>query len=157
MCRPSSLHVCRIWKALTSNYGQKMPVDWKQSRTRSLYISTFNLEEPPVGDVPRPFSFPAPVSPHPQHQLAQLSNRHCAQDLSSMIKLLPLCPWIEKGGFCRGAVGRGGAEGAAGHALHHRPLSGRGAPRHSRAGAGQLRSLVSCSVDVLRCLAALRR
>ncbi|MEQ2286763.1 Fasciculation and elongation protein zeta-2 [Ameca splendens] len=36
-----------IWKALASNYGQVMPVDWKQSRTRSLYISTFNLEERP--------------------------------------------------------------------------------------------------------------
>uniref|UniRef100_A0A3Q2QQ74 Fasciculation and elongation protein zeta 2a n=1 Tax=Fundulus heteroclitus TaxID=8078 RepID=A0A3Q2QQ74_FUNHE len=36
-----------IWKALASNYGQVMPVDWKRSRTRSLYISTFNLEERP--------------------------------------------------------------------------------------------------------------
>uniref|UniRef100_A0A3B3V1J8 Uncharacterized protein n=1 Tax=Poecilia latipinna TaxID=48699 RepID=A0A3B3V1J8_9TELE len=25
-----------------------VPVDWRQSRTRSLYISTFNLEERPV-------------------------------------------------------------------------------------------------------------
>ncbi|XP_037532986.1 fasciculation and elongation protein zeta-2 isoform X2 [Nematolebias whitei] len=43
----SLLETDHIWKALTSNYGQKMPVDWKQSGTRSLYISTFNLEEQP--------------------------------------------------------------------------------------------------------------
>uniref|UniRef100_A0A3B5MD54 Uncharacterized protein n=1 Tax=Xiphophorus couchianus TaxID=32473 RepID=A0A3B5MD54_9TELE len=36
---------CRIWNALACNYGQAVPVDWRQSRTRSLYISTFNLEE----------------------------------------------------------------------------------------------------------------
>uniref|UniRef100_A0A3Q2DEA1 Fasciculation and elongation protein zeta 2a n=1 Tax=Cyprinodon variegatus TaxID=28743 RepID=A0A3Q2DEA1_CYPVA len=36
-----------IWKALASNYGQVMPVDWKRCRTRSLYISTCNLEERP--------------------------------------------------------------------------------------------------------------
>uniref|UniRef100_A0A3B5RDY7 Fasciculation and elongation protein zeta 2a n=1 Tax=Xiphophorus maculatus TaxID=8083 RepID=A0A3B5RDY7_XIPMA len=34
-----------IWNALACNYGQAVPVDWRQSRTRSLYISTFNLEE----------------------------------------------------------------------------------------------------------------
>ncbi|XP_018541795.1 fasciculation and elongation protein zeta-2 isoform X1 [Lates calcarifer] len=34
-----------IWNALTSNYGHVMPVDWKQSRTRSLHVPTFNLEE----------------------------------------------------------------------------------------------------------------
>ncbi|KAM4735138.1 fasciculation and elongation protein zeta-2 isoform 3-T3 [Anableps anableps] len=34
-----------IWSALASNYGQVMPVDWRQSRTRSLYIAAFNLEE----------------------------------------------------------------------------------------------------------------
>ncbi|CAG6015793.1 unnamed protein product [Menidia menidia] len=34
-----------IWNALTSNYGRVAPVDWSRSRTRSLYISTFNLEE----------------------------------------------------------------------------------------------------------------
>ncbi|XP_074510248.1 fasciculation and elongation protein zeta-2 isoform X2 [Sebastes fasciatus] len=37
----------QIWKALTSNYGRVMPVDWKQSRTCSLHIPTFNLEEKP--------------------------------------------------------------------------------------------------------------
>uniref|UniRef100_A0A1A7WXW1 Fasciculation and elongation protein zeta 2 (Zygin II) n=1 Tax=Iconisemion striatum TaxID=60296 RepID=A0A1A7WXW1_9TELE len=36
-----------IWNALTGNHGHVMPVDWKRSRTRSLYISTFNLEEKP--------------------------------------------------------------------------------------------------------------
>ncbi|XP_014865998.1 PREDICTED: fasciculation and elongation protein zeta-2-like isoform X4 [Poecilia mexicana] len=36
-----------IWNALACNYGQAVPVDWRQSRTRSLYISTFNLEERP--------------------------------------------------------------------------------------------------------------
>ncbi|XP_071326277.1 fasciculation and elongation protein zeta-2 isoform X1 [Trachinotus anak] len=34
-----------IWEALTSNYGHVMPVDWKQSRTCSLQIPTFNLKE----------------------------------------------------------------------------------------------------------------
>ncbi|XP_040923585.1 fasciculation and elongation protein zeta-2 isoform X2 [Betta splendens] len=34
-----------IWKALTSNYGRAMPVDWKHSRTRSLHIPAFTLEE----------------------------------------------------------------------------------------------------------------
>ncbi|XP_073341824.1 fasciculation and elongation protein zeta-2 isoform X1 [Pagrus major] len=36
-----------IWNALTSNYGRVMPVDWKQSRTRSLHTPTFNLQEKP--------------------------------------------------------------------------------------------------------------
>ncbi|XP_045902073.1 fasciculation and elongation protein zeta-2 isoform X2 [Micropterus dolomieu] len=36
-----------IWNALTSNYGRVMPVDWRQSRTCSLHISTFYLEEKP--------------------------------------------------------------------------------------------------------------
>ncbi|XP_041648950.1 fasciculation and elongation protein zeta-2 isoform X3 [Cheilinus undulatus] len=33
-----------IWNALTSNYGHVMPVDWKQSRTCSLHVPSFNLE-----------------------------------------------------------------------------------------------------------------
>ncbi|XP_026149027.1 fasciculation and elongation protein zeta-2 isoform X2 [Mastacembelus armatus] len=37
----------QVWKALTSNYGHVMPVDWKQSRTRFLHITAFNLEEKP--------------------------------------------------------------------------------------------------------------
>ncbi|XP_042279668.1 fasciculation and elongation protein zeta-2 isoform X2 [Thunnus maccoyii] len=36
-----------IWNTLTSNYGRVMPVDWKQSRTRTLHVPTFNLEEKP--------------------------------------------------------------------------------------------------------------
>uniref|UniRef100_A0A665UX93 Si:dkey-288i20.2 n=1 Tax=Echeneis naucrates TaxID=173247 RepID=A0A665UX93_ECHNA len=34
-----------IWKALTSNYGHVMPVDWKRSQMCSLHIHTFNLEQ----------------------------------------------------------------------------------------------------------------
>ncbi|XP_062254349.1 fasciculation and elongation protein zeta-2 isoform X2 [Platichthys flesus] len=41
------LETDEIWNALTSNYGQVMPVDWKHSRTRSLHIPTFNLQEKP--------------------------------------------------------------------------------------------------------------
>uniref|UniRef100_A0A3Q0RNJ3 Fasciculation and elongation protein zeta 2a n=1 Tax=Amphilophus citrinellus TaxID=61819 RepID=A0A3Q0RNJ3_AMPCI len=41
-----------IWNTLTANYGHVMPVDWKQSRTRSLHIPTINLEEKPVSDSP---------------------------------------------------------------------------------------------------------
>ncbi|XP_039972821.1 fasciculation and elongation protein zeta-2 isoform X2 [Xiphias gladius] len=36
-----------IWNTLTGNYGHVMPVDWRQSRTRSLHIPTFNLGEKP--------------------------------------------------------------------------------------------------------------
>ncbi|XP_028436630.1 fasciculation and elongation protein zeta-2 isoform X2 [Perca flavescens] len=43
----SLLEKDEIWKVLTSNYGSVMPVDWKQSRTCSLHIPTFNLEEKP--------------------------------------------------------------------------------------------------------------
>ncbi|XP_054898362.1 fasciculation and elongation protein zeta-2 isoform X2 [Poeciliopsis prolifica] len=39
-----------IWSALACNYGQAVPVDWRRSRTRSLYISTFNLKERPGTD-----------------------------------------------------------------------------------------------------------
>ncbi|KAM8826853.1 fasciculation and elongation protein zeta-2 isoform 4-T4 [Synchiropus picturatus] len=35
----------RIWTQLTNNYGRVMPVDWLQSRTRSLHITSFNLRE----------------------------------------------------------------------------------------------------------------
>ncbi|KAM8826850.1 fasciculation and elongation protein zeta-2 isoform 1-T1 [Synchiropus picturatus] len=34
-----------IWTQLTNNYGRVMPVDWLQSRTRSLHITSFNLRE----------------------------------------------------------------------------------------------------------------
>ncbi|XP_053183551.1 fasciculation and elongation protein zeta-2 [Scomber japonicus] len=42
-----SLERDEIWNTLTSNYGRVMPVDWKQSRTRSLHVPTFNLGEKP--------------------------------------------------------------------------------------------------------------
>lgn len=35
----------RIWNALTDNYGNVMPVDWKSSHTRALHLPTLNLSE----------------------------------------------------------------------------------------------------------------
>lgn len=35
----------RIWNALTDNYGNVMPVDWKSSHTRTLHLLTLNLSE----------------------------------------------------------------------------------------------------------------
>ncbi|KAM4693303.1 fasciculation and elongation protein zeta-2 isoform 4-T4 [Discoglossus pictus] len=32
-----------IWNALTDNYGNVMPVDWKSSHTRALHLPTLNL------------------------------------------------------------------------------------------------------------------
>uniref|UniRef100_UPI003AAD73B7 fasciculation and elongation protein zeta-2 isoform X1 n=1 Tax=Centroberyx gerrardi TaxID=166262 RepID=UPI003AAD73B7 len=43
----SLLEKDEIWTALTDNYGNVMAVDWKRSRTRSLHIPMFNLEEKP--------------------------------------------------------------------------------------------------------------
>ncbi|XP_063055792.1 fasciculation and elongation protein zeta-2-like isoform X4 [Engraulis encrasicolus] len=37
-----------IWNALTDSYGNIMPVDWTQSRTRSLHLPTLNLDEKSV-------------------------------------------------------------------------------------------------------------
>ncbi|XP_023682369.1 fasciculation and elongation protein zeta-2 isoform X1 [Paramormyrops kingsleyae] len=34
-----------IWNALTGNYGNVMPVDWKTSHARSLHLPTLNLTE----------------------------------------------------------------------------------------------------------------
>lgn len=34
-----------IWNALTDNYGNVMPVDWKTSHTRTLHLPTLNLSE----------------------------------------------------------------------------------------------------------------
>ncbi|XP_077408896.1 fasciculation and elongation protein zeta-2 isoform X4 [Vanacampus margaritifer] len=34
-----------VWNALTDNYGNVMPVDWKTSYTRSLHLPTLNLNE----------------------------------------------------------------------------------------------------------------
>lgn len=35
----------RIWNALTDNYGNVLPVDWKSSHTRTLHLPTLNLSE----------------------------------------------------------------------------------------------------------------
>ncbi|XP_041720942.1 fasciculation and elongation protein zeta-2 isoform X2 [Coregonus clupeaformis] len=34
-----------VWNALTDNYGNVMPVDWKTSHIRSLHLPTLNLRE----------------------------------------------------------------------------------------------------------------
>ncbi|XP_021530095.1 fasciculation and elongation protein zeta-2 isoform X2 [Aotus nancymaae] len=39
-----------IWNALTDNYGNVMPVDWKSSHTRTLHLLTLNLSEKGVSD-----------------------------------------------------------------------------------------------------------
>ncbi|CAK6434921.1 unnamed protein product [Pipistrellus nathusii] len=39
-----------IWNALTDNYGNVMPVDWKSSHTRTLHLLTLNLSEKEVSD-----------------------------------------------------------------------------------------------------------
>lgn len=39
-----------IWNALTDNFGNVMPVDWKASHTRSLHLLTLNLSEQGVPD-----------------------------------------------------------------------------------------------------------
>ncbi|XP_066474127.1 fasciculation and elongation protein zeta-2 isoform X3 [Tiliqua scincoides] len=46
----SGLHEDEIWNALTDNYGNVMPVDWKSSRTRLLHLPTLNLSEKGVND-----------------------------------------------------------------------------------------------------------
>lgn len=40
----------RIWNALTDNYGNVMPVDWKSSHTRALHLLTLNLSEKGVSE-----------------------------------------------------------------------------------------------------------
>uniref|UniRef100_A0A8C5LIR2 Fasciculation and elongation protein zeta 2 n=1 Tax=Jaculus jaculus TaxID=51337 RepID=A0A8C5LIR2_JACJA len=44
------LSFIRIWNALTDNYGNVMPVDWKSSHTRALHLLTLNLSEKEVSD-----------------------------------------------------------------------------------------------------------
>ncbi|KAK7801825.1 hypothetical protein U0070_015514, partial [Myodes glareolus] len=39
-----------IWNALTDNYGNVMPVDWKSSHTRALHLLTLNLSEKGMSD-----------------------------------------------------------------------------------------------------------
>ncbi|XP_033636681.1 fasciculation and elongation protein zeta-2-like isoform X2 [Asterias rubens] len=34
---------CKIWKKVTDNMGQVMPLDWKNSHTRKLHMPTLNL------------------------------------------------------------------------------------------------------------------
>ncbi|XP_046877600.1 fasciculation and elongation protein zeta-2-like isoform X3 [Hypomesus transpacificus] len=34
-----------VWNALTDNYGNVMPVDWRTSHTRSLHLPTLNLRD----------------------------------------------------------------------------------------------------------------
>ncbi|XP_028580075.2 fasciculation and elongation protein zeta-2 isoform X1 [Podarcis muralis] len=46
----SALHEDEIWNALTDNYGNVMPVDWKSSHTRALHLPTLNLSEKGVND-----------------------------------------------------------------------------------------------------------
>ncbi|XP_074845778.1 fasciculation and elongation protein zeta-2 isoform X1 [Carettochelys insculpta] len=41
----SALQADEIWNALTDNYGNVMPVDWKSSHTRALHMPTLNLSE----------------------------------------------------------------------------------------------------------------
>lgn len=40
--------LCRIWNALTDNYGKVMPVNWKTSHTRSLHLPSLNLVQQAV-------------------------------------------------------------------------------------------------------------
>ncbi|XP_077062024.1 fasciculation and elongation protein zeta-2 isoform X4 [Siphateles boraxobius] len=48
----TTLKCDEIWNALTDNYSNVMPVDWNQSRVRSLHLSTLSLEDRPrVGGV----------------------------------------------------------------------------------------------------------
>nr|XP_020658486.1 fasciculation and elongation protein zeta-2 isoform X3 [Pogona vitticeps] len=46
----SVLHEDEIWNALTDNYGNVLPVDWKSSHTRTLHLPTLNLSEKGVND-----------------------------------------------------------------------------------------------------------
>ncbi|XP_056119092.1 fasciculation and elongation protein zeta-2 isoform X1 [Rhinichthys klamathensis goyatoka] len=43
----TSLKCDEIWNALTDNYSNVKPVDWNQSRVRSLHLSTLSLEDRP--------------------------------------------------------------------------------------------------------------
>lgn len=41
----TTLKCDEIWSALTDNYGHVIPVDWSQSRVRSLHLSTLSLDD----------------------------------------------------------------------------------------------------------------
>ncbi|XP_058407423.1 fasciculation and elongation protein zeta-2 isoform X5 [Diceros bicornis minor] len=47
---PKCCFILRIWNALTDNYGNVMPVDWKSSHTRTLHLLTLNLSEKGISD-----------------------------------------------------------------------------------------------------------
>ncbi|XP_060609945.2 fasciculation and elongation protein zeta-2 isoform X1 [Anolis sagrei] len=46
----SALQEDEIWNALTDNYGNVLPVDWKSSHTRTLHLPTLNLSEKGVNE-----------------------------------------------------------------------------------------------------------
>ncbi|KAB0365769.1 hypothetical protein FD754_009925 [Muntiacus muntjak] len=46
----SPLQGAEIWNALTDNYENVMPVDWKSSHTRTLHLLTLNLSEKGMSD-----------------------------------------------------------------------------------------------------------
>lgn len=70
----------RVWKALTSNYGHVMPVDWKQSRSCSLHIPTFNLEEKRVsGATIQSLSHFPFEPPDPPKKISHVSSSHKSQ------------------------------------------------------------------------------
>ncbi|XP_042320554.1 fasciculation and elongation protein zeta-2 isoform X6 [Sceloporus undulatus] len=46
----SALRGDEIWNALTDNYGNVLPVDWKSSHTRTLHLPTLNLSEKGVNE-----------------------------------------------------------------------------------------------------------
>uniref|UniRef100_G3UKM2 Fasciculation and elongation protein zeta 2 n=1 Tax=Loxodonta africana TaxID=9785 RepID=G3UKM2_LOXAF len=50
LCNCFGLGGDRIWNALTDNYGNVMPVDWKSSHTRTLHLLTLNLSEKGISD-----------------------------------------------------------------------------------------------------------
>ncbi|KAI2655769.1 Fasciculation and elongation protein zeta-2 [Labeo rohita] len=43
----TTLKCDEIWNALTDNYGNVMPVDWSQSKARSLHLSTLSIDDRP--------------------------------------------------------------------------------------------------------------
>ncbi|XP_016362215.1 fasciculation and elongation protein zeta-2 [Sinocyclocheilus anshuiensis] len=43
----TTLKCDEIWEALTDNYGSVMPVDWSQSKARSLHLSALSIEDRP--------------------------------------------------------------------------------------------------------------
>lgn len=135
MCLPSSSY--RIWRALTTSYGQVMPVVLKQSRLHYLHPPTLDLEEKAVSLYPLlthwsltscPSSFPLVLifiwSCHKSEIVIVFNS------FSSPCSVpVPEAEWCHSG-----AVRRWRAERAAGHALHHRLLYWRRASIHCRRG-----------------------